>query len=54
MIPQQYIKEWGKDYPWKNIAFVEQDLIICCAICALYNDEYLATKNTQQYTCLSF
>ncbi|MDR0370350.1 MAG: nucleotidyl transferase AbiEii/AbiGii toxin family protein, partial [Prevotellaceae bacterium] len=32
----------GKGVSWKLKSQVEQDLIICRAICALYNDEYLS------------
>ena len=42
MIIESAIKEWYQEYPWKYMHFVEQDLIICRAICALYNDEYLS------------
>jgi len=42
MIIETAIKEWYQEYPWKYMHFVEQDLIICRAICALYNDEYLS------------
>ena len=42
MIPERYIKEWSEFLPWKSKEYIEQDLIICRALCALYNDEYLA------------
>ena len=42
MIPEKYIKEWSEFLPWKSKEYIEQDLIICRALCALYNDEYLA------------
>jgi predicted nucleotidyltransferase component of viral defense system len=42
MIPKRAIEEWHEFYPWKLMAFVEQDLIICRALCALYNDDYLS------------
>jgi predicted nucleotidyltransferase component of viral defense system len=42
MINTPAILEWEKEYPWQLKARVEQDLIICRAIVALYNDEYLA------------
>ena len=28
--------------PWKRKEYIEQDLVICRALCVLYNDEYLS------------
>ena len=42
MIPERYIKEWSEFLPWKSKEYIEQDLIICRALCALYNDKYLS------------
>ncbi|MDR3188137.1 MAG: nucleotidyl transferase AbiEii/AbiGii toxin family protein [Prevotellaceae bacterium] len=42
MIPERAIKEWSEFLPWKIKEYIEQDLIICRAIVALYSDEYLA------------
>jgi predicted nucleotidyltransferase component of viral defense system len=42
MIIETAINEWYQTYPWKYMHFVEQDLIICRALCTLYNDEYLS------------
>lgn len=42
MIPQSAIKKWSENFPWKHNYQIEQDLIICRALCALYNDEYLS------------
>ncbi|MDR3198820.1 MAG: nucleotidyl transferase AbiEii/AbiGii toxin family protein [Planctomycetaceae bacterium] len=42
MIPERAIKEWSEFLPWKTKEYIEQDLIICRAIVALYNGEYLA------------
>jgi len=42
MIPERAIKEWSEFLPWKTKEYIEQDLIICRALCALHNDEYLA------------
>jgi predicted nucleotidyltransferase component of viral defense system len=42
MIPERYIKEWSEFLHWKSKEYIEQDLIICRALCALYNDEYLS------------
>ena len=42
MINIPAILEWEKDYPWQRKSQIEQDLIICRALCALYNNEYLS------------
>ena len=44
MIPQAYIQAWRKHAPWPNSAQVEQDLIICRALCDLFNAPALAGK----------
>ncbi|KAA6331823.1 hypothetical protein EZS27_019602 [termite gut metagenome] len=43
MIPEYAIREWGKSVPWNSPAQVEQDLVVCRALVALFNDEYLAS-----------
>jgi predicted nucleotidyltransferase component of viral defense system len=42
MIPERAINEWSEFLPWKLKEYVEQDLILCRAVCALFNDEYLS------------
>jgi predicted nucleotidyltransferase component of viral defense system len=42
MIPERAIKEWSEFLPWKTKEYIEQDLVICRALCALFNDEYLS------------
>ena len=42
MIPEYAIKEWNKTVPWHRNEQIEQDLVICRALVALFNDEYLA------------
>ncbi|GHU91408.1 hypothetical protein FACS1894155_11030 [Bacteroidia bacterium] len=42
MIPEKYIQEWAEFMPWKSKEYIEQDLVICRALCELYKDEYLA------------
>ena len=42
MIPQPAIKQWQEAFPWQKDYQIEQDLIICRALCALYNDEFLS------------
>jgi len=38
MIPENFVREWQDTVPWKSSAMVEQDLIICRALVALYSD----------------
>ena len=42
MIPQSAIKQWQESFPWRKDSQIEQDLIICRAVCALFNDKYVA------------
>jgi len=42
MIPIDAIVEWKGFLPWQKDEMVEQDLIICRALIAMYNDEYLS------------
>jgi len=41
MIHQKFIREWEKDFPCKEIAQVEQDLVISRAIVAIFSDDLL-------------
>ena len=43
MIPVSYITEWSGQAPWGLNQQIEQDLIICRALCEIYNDDFLAT-----------
>ena len=43
MIAVRYITEWGEVAPWVTNKFIEQDLIICRALCSVYSDEFLAS-----------
>ncbi|MDR2450153.1 MAG: nucleotidyl transferase AbiEii/AbiGii toxin family protein [Prevotellaceae bacterium] len=43
MIPKTAITEWTNTVPWVDMQQVEQDLIICRAIVAIYSDDFLAT-----------
>ncbi|MDR1877987.1 MAG: nucleotidyl transferase AbiEii/AbiGii toxin family protein [Bacteroidales bacterium] len=43
MIQESAILQWTETTPWKSNAHVEQDLVICRALVALFNDEYLAS-----------
>ena len=42
MIAQSYITEWSEKALWSTNVQVEQDLIICRALCSIYQDEFLA------------
>ena len=42
MIPQPAIKQWQEAFSWQKDYQIEQDLIICRALCALFNVEYLS------------
>ena len=42
MINVPAILDWEREHPWKLKAQVEQDLIICRSLCALFNDEYIS------------
>jgi predicted nucleotidyltransferase component of viral defense system len=42
MIPAKHIQQWAEFVPWKSKEYIEQDLIICRALCEIYKDEYLA------------
>jgi predicted nucleotidyltransferase component of viral defense system len=41
MIPKPFIADWRKHAPWKRYAQVEQDLIICRAVIAIFSDDFL-------------
>jgi predicted nucleotidyltransferase component of viral defense system len=44
MIPQAYITEWSNFVPWQTNEQVEQDLVICRALVAIFSDEWLASS----------
>jgi len=37
LIPRAYLQEWSAHAPWPDLRQVEQDLIICRAVCDLFN-----------------
>jgi Nucleotidyl transferase AbiEii toxin, Type IV TA system len=41
MIPQAYITEWSKNVPWQTNEQVEQDLVICRALVAIFSNDQL-------------
>ena len=42
MVKQSAILEWSEFLPWKTHAMIEQDLIICRALVAIFRDDYLS------------
>ena len=44
MIPKAYIQAWSAKAPWPDAQQVEQDLIICRALCDLFNASALKEK----------
>ncbi len=44
MIPELAITQWRSEVPWNNVEQVEQDLIICRALVAIFSDEFLAEQ----------
>ncbi len=46
MIPASYIQAWSAKAPWPDARQIEQDLIICRALCDLFNAPALQGKIT--------
>ena len=44
MIQRNAIIEWRESAPWKELRFVEQDLVISRALVSIFQDEYLLSK----------
>jgi predicted nucleotidyltransferase component of viral defense system len=44
LIPNSYIQAWRASAPWADSRQVEQDLIICRALCDLFNEPALNRK----------
>jgi predicted nucleotidyltransferase component of viral defense system len=44
LIPRAYLQEWSAKVPWPNLRQVEQDLIICRALCDLFSMPKLKDK----------
>lgn len=44
MIPLAAITEWTNTVPWTDLKQVEQDLIICRALVAIYSDDFLSSR----------
>ena len=44
MIPTSFIQAWSEKAPWPDARQIEQDLIICRALCDLFNAPELKNK----------
>jgi predicted nucleotidyltransferase component of viral defense system len=44
MIPENTIIAWGIKHPWTTKEQIEQDLLLSRALCAIYNDDFLANE----------
>jgi predicted nucleotidyltransferase component of viral defense system len=44
VIPLANIQEWSANAPWPETRQIEQDLIICRALCDLFNNPFLAER----------
>jgi predicted nucleotidyltransferase component of viral defense system len=44
LIPIAYLREWSAYAPWPDLRQVEQDLIICRALCDLFTSNRLQGK----------
>ena len=44
MIPRAHIIEWQKIAPWKTNSQIEQDLVICRALIAIFSDDFLSSS----------
>ena len=44
MIPEAHIRGWRENAPWTDDAMVEQDLLICRALAAIFSDELLSEQ----------
>ena len=44
MINAEYIADWHNNAPWSKNDQVEQDLLICRCLVAIYNDDFLASQ----------
>ena len=44
MISERFIADWAAAHPWKFNEYVEQDLVICRAIIAVFTDPFLSKR----------
>lgn len=46
MIPAAFLQAWSQQAPWPDLRHVEQDLVICRALCDLFSTPTLAGRIT--------
>jgi predicted nucleotidyltransferase component of viral defense system len=44
MIDERFIADWASMHPWKFNEYVEQDLVICRAVIAIFSDSFLSER----------
>ena len=44
MIDERHIAAWAAEHPWRLNEYVEQDLVICRAMVAIFSDPFLAGR----------
>jgi predicted nucleotidyltransferase component of viral defense system len=44
VIPSAYIQEWSATTPWRDPRQVEQDLLVCRALCDIFSEPFLAER----------
>lgn len=44
MIPEAHIRGWRENAPWVDDTMVEQDLLICRVLVAIFSDEFLSEQ----------
>ena len=44
MIPEAHLRGWRENAPWSEDAMVEQDLLICRALVAIFGDAFLSEQ----------
>ena len=44
MIDERHIAAWAAEHPWRLNEYVEQDLVICRAVVAIFSDPFLSAR----------
>jgi hypothetical protein len=44
MIPKAHVLDWAAKTPWPEEQQVEQDLLICRALVAIFSDDFLRSR----------
>ena len=44
MIDERHIAAWAAGHPWRLNEYVEQDLVICRAVVAIFSDPFLSAR----------